>query len=355
MDCRWGILSTAGIARKNWRAIAKTKAGRVTAVASRQVEAAQKFIDECQAHTPQRGDVAALGSYDELLDRDDVDAVYIPLPTGMRKSWIIKAAEKGKHILAEKPAALNASDLEEILEVCRKNHVQFMDGVMFMHSERLPLLRSHLDSSEGIGNLRRTACHFSFLGDEAFRTSNIRVDSRYEPHGCLGDLGWYCIRFLLWANQWKMPREVSGRTLTTLKGKESIDSVPAEFSAELLFDDGSSGSFYCSFVTNHQQWAHMSGDNGYVVLNDFVLPFYGSESSFESGKPEFTVDGCDFHMHRHSKRYAVSEYASGHTPAQEINMFETFHKIVQSKQLDPFWGNISLATQRVLDQLFVGS
>ena len=79
--CRWGFLSTAGIGRKNWKGIHLSGNGRVSAVASRSVDKAQSFIDECSIEVPQGGDVAAVGSYEELLSRDDVDAVYVPLPT----------------------------------------------------------------------------------------------------------------------------------------------------------------------------------------------------------------------------------------------------------------------------------
>ena len=350
--CRWGILSTAAIARKNWRAIAQTKSGIVAAVASRRIETAKSFIRECQAHTAQRHAPDAVEGYEALLERNDIDAVYIPLPTGLRKEWIIAAAERGKHVLAEKPSALSATDLEEILSVCQRNKVQFMDGVMFMHSARLPMLRRCLDDGESIGAIRRIACHFSFLGDESFSQKNIRVDSQLEPFGCLGDLGWYCIRFLLWANHWQVPTQIKGRCLTSLRGENSGVAVPAEFSGELVFPGGTSGSFYCSFITGNQQWAHISGTKGNVFIPDFVLPHYGCEVSFDIEKPTFEINGCDFHMQEHTKRVAVGEYASGHAPAQEINMFETFNQIVLTRELNPFWGDISLATQRVLDSLF---
>ncbi len=353
--CRWGILSTAAIARKNWRAIAQTKSGTLVAVASRRIEAAKSFIRECQAHTAQRHVPDAVGGYEVLLARKDIDAVYIPLPTGLRKEWIIAAAESGKHVLAEKPTALSAADLEEILSVCKYNNVQFMDGVMFMHSARLPMLRQYLDDGQSIGAMRRIACHFSFLGDDSFSQKNIRVDSQLEPFGCLGDLGWYCIRFLLWANHWQIPTQLTGRCLTSMRGEKSETTVPAEFSAELLFPGGSTGSFYCSFIAGNQQWAHISGTKGNAFMPDFVLPHYGCEVSFDIEKPTFLVNGCDFHMQEHTRRVIVDEYASGHAPAQEINMFETFNKIVLSREVDPFWGDISVATQRVLDQLFAAS
>lgn len=352
IECRWGILSAAGIARKNWRAIAQSSAGTVVAVASRRKEAAESFVRECSQHTPQKTSVDALDSYDELLRRKDIDAVYIPLPTGLRKEWIIRAAQHGKHVLAEKPAALTVADLEEILEVCKLHQVQFMDGVMFMHSARLDRLKESLLSPSQIGTIRRIACQFSFHGGKEFEQSNIRVNSKLEPFGCLGDLGWYCIRFLLWANDYAMPTRYSGRTLSALCGEGSEQSVPAEFSAELDFPNGSTGSFYCSFVTQNQQWAHISGTEGYARLDDFVLPFFGSEVAFEVSQPHFEIRGCSFHMQQHSERIAVPEYDSGFYPAQEINMIERFQSIVASKKLEPVWGDVCLKTQRVMNELF---
>ena len=113
--CRWGLLSTAAIARKNWKAIRLSGNGRVSAVASRSVAKAQSFIDQCAAEVPQSADVVALDSYQKLIERDDVDAVYIPLPTGVRKDWAIRAAEAGKHVLCEKPMAMNAAQGREML------------------------------------------------------------------------------------------------------------------------------------------------------------------------------------------------------------------------------------------------
>ncbi|MEQ1829888.1 MAG: Gfo/Idh/MocA family oxidoreductase, partial [Pirellula sp.] len=274
-QCRWGILSTAGIAKKNWRAIAKSASGTVVAVASRRQDAASAFIDECQRYCPQLRRPDALGSYEELLARKDIDAVYIPLPTGLRKEWIQAAAEHGKHVLGEKPTAVSSDDLEQILAVCNKNRVQFMDGVMFMHSARLPQLRQILDDGQSIGDIRRIACHFSFYGGDEFAKSNIRVDSTLEPFGCLGDLGWYCIRFLLWANRWQAPTKVTGNCIQRVNRSQDRSAPPVDFSAELTFPNGSTGSFFCSFTTGNQQWAHISGTKGNVFLRDFVLPHFG--------------------------------------------------------------------------------
>ncbi|MEO1984762.1 MAG: Gfo/Idh/MocA family oxidoreductase, partial [Fuerstiella sp.] len=155
--CRWGIMSTAGIAVKNWHSIAASGNGQVVAVASRSVDKAQAFIDTCQASVPVDHQVDALGTYEELLGRDDIDAVYVPLPTGLRTEWVVKAANAGKHVMVEKPCGVTADDVQKMIDACNANNVQFMDGVMFMHSARLPEIRRTLDDGTSVGEIRRIA------------------------------------------------------------------------------------------------------------------------------------------------------------------------------------------------------
>jgi predicted dehydrogenase len=315
----------------------------LTAVASRGAARAKQFIDECQADVPFPHAPAACASYEELLRRADVDAVYIPIPTGIRREWVVKAAEAGKHVLCEKPCGVDAAGLRAMLEACRTHKVQFMDGVMFMHSARLPALRAVLDDGDSVGTPRRIASQFSFMAPDEFLRSNIRVSRELEPLGALGDLGWYNIRFTLWVMKYHMPERVSGRALAEHNG------VPVEFSGEMFFPHGVSASFYCSFNTEHQQWAHVSGTKGSASLRDFVLPFYGAEAAFEVGRPVFTVQGCAFRMEEHTRRVAVREYSEGAAGAQEVNMIRAFSDLVTSKKLDPVWGDVALKTQQVLD------
>ncbi len=350
--CRWGILGTAGIARKNWAAMHLCGNARVAAVASRNTQSASRFIDECSAEVPQAVQPEAVGSYEALLERDDIDAVYIPLPTAMRHQWVMRAAQAGKHIIGEKPAALNAEQVEEMLGVCREHNVQYMDGVMFMHSQRLPLIRQLLDADEPVGKLRRMTAQFSFAGDEEFCASNIRTHSELEPYGCLGDLGWYCIRFFLWAMQGQLPVEVRARLLSTLQGKDSPGSVPGELSGELIFANGVSTSFYCSFVTENQQWVHASGSRGYLRINDFVLPYHGCEVDVLAGQDVFAVDNCSFHMEHHPTRHAVREVDAGHSTAQEVRMFRHFSDLVLSGRREEAWPTWTLLTQQVLDACY---
>lgn len=344
--CRFGILGAATIARKNWQAILNSGNATLTAVASRDRERAGQFITDCQAAAPFAAPPRASG-YHELLAADDVDAVYIPLPTGVRKQWVLKAAAAGKHVLCEKPCAIHSADLAEMIAACQRNNVQFMDGVMFMHSTRLPAMRAVLDDGQSVGRIKRIATQFSFLGSEQFARENIRVNSTLEPLGALGDLGWYNVRFTLWAMNYQLPQQVSGRVLTAAR-QEGGGDVPVEFSGELLFPGGVSATFYCSFITENQQWAAISGDKGSLHLADFVLPFFGSEAAFSISQPQFDVRGCQFNMNGRTRHFAAPEYSNNAANSQETNMIRNFAGLALGGKPDPQWAQIALQTQQVL-------
>jgi predicted dehydrogenase len=347
--CRWGILGTAGIARKNWQAIARAGNAGLIAVASRSLERSRRFVAECQAACPLPSAPAALGSYEELLARTDVDAVYIPLPTGVRKEWAVRAAEAGKHVIVEKPAGVSADDVRDMLAACDRHRVQLMDGVMFMHSGRLEALRQTLDDGESVGRVRRIVAQFSFKAPEGFEQENIRADSRLEPLGCLGDLGWYTIRFALWVMKFELPTQVTARFLAEAGPPGRPDRVPFEVSGELFFPQNVSAAFYCSFRTENEQWAYVSGTKGLVHVPDFVLPFFGDEARFEVTNSVFEVGGCDFDMRRRARPVIVPEYSNSHPTAQEAGLFRTFSNLVTTGRLDRRWSEIALATQVVMD------
>jgi len=345
---RWGILGTAQIARKGWKAIRNSQNGIITVVASRAPERSRQFVAQCQAEAPFATPPRALGRYEDALAARDVDGVYIPLPTGVRKEWVLRAAQAGKHLVCEKPCAVSVGDLVEMLQACRRHRVQFMDGVMFMHSRRLELIRNILNDGHTLGRIRRINSTFSFNTREEVFNSNIRAQSQLEPHGCLGDLGWYCIGLTLWAMDWKLPRGVSGRVLCESRGHSGEAPVPTEFSAELFFEGGVSGAFYCSFITQLQQWANISGARGYLHVPDFVLPFFGCEAAFETCQPAQHIQGCDFNIEPNARRWAAGQYSNSHPTAQESDLFRHFAEQAQSGSLNQAWPEMALKTQQVM-------
>ena len=348
-NCRWGFLSTASIGRKNWQAVLDAGNAQVTAVASRSIEPAARFIDECQAECPMTKKPTALGSYDELIESPEVDAVYVPLPTGLRKEWILKAAAAGKHVLIEKPAGDSAPEVEEMISACKKTGVQFMDGVMFMHSARLPEMRGALDAG-AVGDIRRATAQFSFHADEEFVRTNIRTHSALESMGALGDLGWYTSRWILWAMNWEMPSRLTAKIHSEMQHPDSPGKVPAELSAELEFSNGKSASMHCSFVSQHCQLAMVGGTKGYLTVQDFVLPFDGAhELEYQILNSAFGSKGCQFTMNPGRAVRKVNEIPSNGTGSQESRMIQTFSANVLKGAPDPFWPEITLKTQRVLD------
>jgi predicted dehydrogenase len=345
---RIGFLSAAGIARKNWTAIFHSGNCVVTAVASRDMARSRKFIAEGQAKTPFETPPVPLASYEELLASKEVDAVYIPLPTGLRKEWVLRAAAAGKHVICEKPCGVSFADVREMTDACKKNGVQFMDGVMFMHSPRLARVREYLDDGKSIGPVRRISSGFSFyFGDEFFR-DNIRVDGRLEPTGCLGDLGWYSLRFALWAMNWQLPREVTARILSQSTAVNGRTPAPTEFSGELIFDGNVSLGFYCSFVAGLQQWVNVGGMNGWLHLPDFVHPFDSYEPAFTVNRNEIRVTDAG----GVKCPPGVDAAIQGHPTAQDARMFRNFADQVFSGKLNDDWPMWALKTQQVMDACF---
>lgn len=336
---RWGILGAAGIARKNWRAIADSGNGEVVALACRDRERGQRFVEENQLiapfPTPPRVDT----DYESLLAAPDIDAVYIPLPTALRRKWVLLAAEAGKHVVCEKPCAISVAELEEMIAVCRQHRVQFMDGVMFMHNQRLAKLTELLADPKAFGELTRITSAFCFRGAEDFLSSNIRANASLEPQGCLGDLGWYCIRISLWAAGSRRLLTATGKILRESdKGSGSL-SVPLDFLGELVFEGGLTAGFHCSFVNALHQWAHFSGTHGNLRVDDFVVP--------DANRPvSICVD---------DRRIEVSGSGAPGPHSQEAALFRNFAEQVRSGGLEETWPNLALATQQAMDACYASA
>ncbi len=346
---RWGILGTATIARKNWRAIANSGNAVVSAVGSRDVARSGAFVQACQGEVPFPTAPQALGSYRDVVESPEVDAVYVPLPTALRKEWVIRAADAGKHVVCEKPCAPSTSDLREMLTACRRNGVNFMDGVMFVHSRRFQALRAKVADGVTVGEIRRVASQFSFRAGDDFEAGNIRADAALEPAGCLGDLGWYCVRFGAEVLAGRWPRSVTGRVLSEMRHPGAAAGVPSEFSGELFYEGGLTLSFYCSFITELQQWASVGGTRGELRIDDFVLPYVGGELSFETSQPQYHIQGCDFRMEPHVRRESVVEAAHGTPDSQEANLYRNFSARVLSGTVESAWAEVAWKNQVLID------
>ncbi len=185
---RWGILGTARIARNRvLPALAGSAVARVVAVGSRNRQAAEAFARET-------GISRAYGSYDEVLQDPEVEAVYIPLPNHMHLPWIERAAAAGKHVLCEKPLTLDRQEAERARQVCREAGVLLMEAFMWRWQPRYARLRRLLDEG-AVGEVRLVRAAFSFVLPDL--AANIRGKPEWGG-GALFDVGCYCINAARW-------------------------------------------------------------------------------------------------------------------------------------------------------------
>ncbi|KAL0478953.1 oxidoreductase [Acrasis kona] len=191
---RFGIISAAGIAEKVVAVMNSSKHATPVCVGARDVEKAKAFASR---HKIPR----AYGSYDEVIADREVDAVYIPVPTALRLEWVIKAAQAKKHVLAEKPFA-SADEVKKMRQVCNENGVHFMDNTMHLHHLRTRYVEDNYLNS-GDFELNRVNNTFSWCLTTDY-PNNVRFNTKLEPLGALGDLGWYCIRNILWAFRYQV-------------------------------------------------------------------------------------------------------------------------------------------------------
>ena len=182
---KWGILGTANIAR--WATIPGIKLAKnaeLYAVAGRSLEKAKSFADEY-------GFKKYYGSYQEILADKDVQAIYSPLPNSLHKEWVTAALKAKKHVLCEKPLALNASEAQEMFATAKENGVNLMEAYAYLHSPYVKSLKDDIKSGI-IGDV-------DFI-DTAFVTQGYKEDIRLYKElggGALYDLGCYCSTMIL--------------------------------------------------------------------------------------------------------------------------------------------------------------
>lgn len=187
---RWGILSTARIGVKQViPAMQQGKLTTVTAIASRDLERAEAVAEEL-------GIPKAYGSYEELLADPDIDAVYNPLPNHLHVPWTLKALQAGKHVLCEKPIALDLSEAKALMTAAALHPgLRVMEAFMYRFHPQWLKARSIVQEGS-LGEVRSIHAHFSYFNDDP---ANIRNQENIGGGGLM-DIGCYCIswpRFLL--------------------------------------------------------------------------------------------------------------------------------------------------------------
>ncbi|XP_045826345.1 uncharacterized oxidoreductase At4g09670-like [Trifolium pratense] len=341
---RFGILGCANIARKVARAISLSPNATVYAIASRSIQKAEKFATENSLPAS----VRIYGSYDEVVEDSGVDAVYIPLPTSLHVQWAVTAASKKKHILVEKPAALDVAELDRILEACELNGVQFMDGSMWLHHPRTAHMEHllSLSNSTGIGPVHFIHSTSTMPTTQEFLENNIRVKPELDALGALGDLAWYCIGASLWAKGYKLPTTVTALPDVTRNAAGVILSI----TASLQWDQPNQtvANIHCSFLSHTSMDLAICGSNGSMHLRDFIIPYNETSAKFDF---TFGAKFVDLHIGWNVRPEEV--HVANKLP-QEALMVQEFARLVASirdcgSHPSIKWPEISRKTQVVVD------
>jgi predicted dehydrogenase len=245
---RWGILGAAGIART------KVIPGMQRSAWSDVVAIASRADEKARAAASQLGIPRAYGSYDALLDDPDIDAVYIPLPNHLHVPWAIRAAERGKHVLCEKPIALSAREARELIVVRDRTGVQIGEAFMVrMHPQWLAV--RDLVNAGRIGALRHISAHFSYNRRDP---GDIRSHVEWGG-GVLMDVGCYAVMLARWLFDAE-PTEV-----IAMLDRDPELRVDRAVSAMLRFASGH-GTFTCGGQLVRHQRVHLFGDAGRIEV-----------------------------------------------------------------------------------------
>jgi len=256
---RWGVLGWARIARENViPAIQRSGNSEFHALASRD----PAKLAECRA----RFNIArTYATYSELLRDPEVDAVYIPLPNSLHREWTIKAAESGKHVLCEKPIALNAGECGEMIAACAANHVTLMEAFMYRYTERTRQVLEVVCSGV-LGEIKFISSTFRFL---LANPASIKLKVELGG-GSLYDVGCYPVNFV-----GMIADEIAGgapgqspRPQSTSVQLDRTGGVDLIFSALMKYPSGLIASVNCGFNAQKRVFSEIVGTKGTLEIPD---------------------------------------------------------------------------------------
>jgi predicted dehydrogenase len=249
---RWGVLGCAAIAvHKVIPAMQRAQRCDVIAIGSRDGDRARTTARDLGIPRP-------YGSYEELLDDPDVEAVYIPLPNHMHLEWTLKAADAGKHVLCEKPLAITASDATTMVEHCRAAGVTLMEAFMYRLHPMWQRVRSLIDDG-AIGELWGVQAWFSYINLDP---ANIRNVADFGG-GAVLDIGCYPINVARWLF------DAEPVTVSAAVRRDPVFGTDVLTSALLDFG-GRHATFTCSTQVEPDQRVHLFGTEGRLLVE---IPF----------------------------------------------------------------------------------
>jgi predicted dehydrogenase len=313
---RWGILSTANIGRAAViPAIRESSNGDVIAVASRSEEVAREFAAA-------NGIPDAYSTYQGLLDDERIDAIYIPLPNSLHREWTVRAVEAGKHVLCEKPLALNSAECDEMAAAAEKAGVVCMEAFMYRFHPRITRVIELLRLGV-IGNVRSLYSAFTF---RLTSPDNIRLDPELGG-GSLMDVGCYCVnvcRTVVGSE----PLEVQAYAQWTDR------DVDEQMAGMLRFADGVTAQFDSALTMERRECLHIAGTKGHLEVPRVFIP----------GTDDVTIE--EFHGREEVKTHSiggVNEYTE---------MVEHFSRCVLSGKSVRYPFSEASMNMRVIEALY---
>jgi predicted dehydrogenase len=265
---RWGIVSTGAIAGTLARALGNSKTCQLVAVASRTSESAARFAREF-------GVPHAHGSYEALLADPEVDVVYIATPHPSHAQWAIAAARAKKHILCEKPLAMNHGEVSAVVRAAREHDVFLMEAFMYRcHPQTRELVR--LLRAGALGQVR--AIHASFGFNGVFPATS-RITNNELGGGGILDVGCYPV---------SMARLVAGVAL----GQPF--SEPLEVHAVGHVGQSSRVDEYTVAICKFPGEILATLATAVHLLQDNVVRIFGSEGQLLLREPWLPARGRDF-------------------------------------------------------------
>jgi len=248
---RWGILGAARVNERLLPAIVEAPNSQLVAIASRRPDAAAGTL---QKYAPQQQGVRTYDNPEALLDDNEIQAVYLPMANEEHAKWALRAIQRGKHLLIEKPMALTVADIEAI-EVAAKEHgVTVMEGFMYrfhpQHARVQEIVASGL-----IGEIRSVRASYSFIMRPARMYRLAREPG--QGGGAMWDIGPYAIHSLRWCFG-SEPLAVTALVKAVESGADSAAS------GVLDFGDGRFGHFDISFERARRCEYEITGSKGGV-------------------------------------------------------------------------------------------
>ena len=246
MTVRWGFLGAGFIATHALApAVHAADGATLRAVAARDLDRANRLSPA--------GNV--FDSYDALLRDDDVDAVYISLTNDVHAHWAIAAMRAGKHVLCEKPLAMNAMQVREMTAVAEETGLLLVEASWYRWHPRVRRAQKELAAGR-IGTVRHVTAGFTFDGKLA---GNYRLEVE-RGGGALYDVGCYAVSAALWAFG-SLPREVTARQQLGPTGIDLVTEAVLDF-------DGGTAEVRAGISEPPHQWLVITGEHGEIELRD---------------------------------------------------------------------------------------